>query len=349
MAQQLKFSPLILAILLLAGLLTWIYLPQESQQQQRRSGELPVVVSQVQEKPFAQVVEALGTAMANEAIVVTAQETETIEKLYFEDGELVTKGQLLVEFNDREEQARLTEFEVNLAESKRQLKRISELAKENAASQQLLDERKAEVAALSAQILVAKAQIADRQINAPFDGLLGARQVSEGALVRPGDQITTLDDIQTLKVDFSIAERHLPSVKLNQKVSAKSIAYPDVMFDGEISHIASRVDPVTRAIQIRALVSNPERLLRPGMLLQITVEKRVTRSLVIPESALVPINDEQFVFVVTDGKAIKTKVELGERKPGEVQILGGISAGQLVVTGGTIRLRDGASVKIVEG
>ena len=349
MAQQLKFSPLILAILLLAGLLTWIYLPQEAQQSVRKSTELPVVVVEVTEKPFALVVEALGTATANEAIVVTAQETDKIEKLFFDDGEIVSKGQLLVKMNTQEEKARLTELESNLAESKRQLKRVSELAQENAASQQLLDERQAEVDALNAQILVAKSQITDREIRAPFNGVLGVRQVSEGALVRPGDEITTLDDIQTVKVDFSIAEKHLPSVRLKQKVEATSIAYPDLTFEGVISHIATRVDPTTRAIQVRAIVSNPELLLRPGMLLQMTVEKKVSQSLVIPESALVPVNDDQFVYVVEDGKVKRTKVTLGERKPGEVQVLQGLQAGQQIVTGGTIRLRDGAAVKIVEG
>ena len=348
MAQQLKFSPLIIAILLLAGLISWIYWPAEIQQNQRRGGAVPVVVTKVSEKPFASVVEALGTASANEAIVVTAQETDKVEALYFEDGELVTAGQLLVKLNTKEEQARLKELQVNLAEAKRQLNRVRDLAKENAASQQLLDERKAQVEGLTAQIAVAEAQIVDREIRAPFDGLLGARQISEGALVRPGDQITTLDDIHTLKVDFSIAERHLPSVKQKQKVQAESVAYPGKIFEGVISHIATRVDPVTRAIQVRALVSNPDLLLRPGMLLQIVVEKNVTNSLILPEGALVPIDDDQFVYVVTDGKAVKTKVTLGERRPGEVQILGGISEGQQVVIEGTIRLNDGSAVKIVE-
>jgi len=349
MAQQIKFSPLVFAILLLAGLIAWIYWPVEVQQSQRRSGEVPVVVTIVEEKPFASVVEALGTASANEAIVVTAQETDKVQNLYFEDGELVTTGQLLVKLNTQEEQARLSELQINLAEAQRQLKRVRDLAKENSASEQLLDERKSEVAALRAQISIAEAQIADREIRAPFDGLLGARQISEGALVRPGDQITTLDDIHTLKVDFSIAERHLPSVKLRQKVLTSSVAYPEQIFEGVISHIATRVDPVTRAIQVRALVSNPELLLRPGMLLQMVVEKSVTTSMVIPESALVPIDDDQFVYVVTEGKAVKTKVLLGERRPGEVQIMKGLRSGQQVVTGGTVRLSDGKAVKVVEG
>ena len=349
MAKQFKFSPLIIAILLLAGLLAWLYLPTEQKQQRRGGGDIPVVAQVVELQPFAQVVEALGTANANEAIVVTAQETDKIEALLFDDGDLVTQGQLLVRMNIKEEQARLNELKINLAEAKRQLKRIKNLAKENAASQQLLDERKAEVDALVAQIDVAQAQIADREIRAPFAGLLGVRQVSEGALVRPGDQISTLDDIQTLKVDFSVAERHLPSVRLKQKVQATSVAYPGRVFEGEISHIDSRVDAATRAVRVRAKVNNSELLLRPGMLLQILVQKSVSESLVVDESALVPIDDKQFVFVIEEGKARKVEVQIGVRKPGQVQIISGLSSGQQVVVEGTLRLQDGTSVRVVEG
>lgn len=349
MAQQFKFSPLIFAILLLAGLLAWLYMPVEQSEARRGASEIPVVATIVQQQPFAQVVEALGTAIANEAIVVTAQETDKIEALLFDDGDLVKRGQLLVRMNIKEEQARLNELKINLAEAQRQLNRVKGLVKEKAASQQLLDEREAQVDALIAQIDVAEAQIADREIRAPFDGLLGVRQVSDGALVRPGDQITTLDDIQTLKVDFSVAERHLPSVKLGQKVEATSIAYPGRVFEGEISHIDSRVDAATRAVRVRAKISNPELLIRPGMLLQILVQKSVSQSLVIPESALVPIDDQQYVFVVEEGKAKRLTVQLGVRKPGQVQILSGLTEGQQVVTQGTLRLQDGTAVKIVEG
>ncbi|BDX08182.1 efflux RND transporter periplasmic adaptor subunit [Planctobacterium marinum] len=349
MAQQFKISPLIFAILLLAGLLVWLYMPVEQQQQRRGGGDIPVVAQTVELQPFAQVVEALGTANANEAIVVTAQETDKIEALLFDDGDLVTQGQLLVRMNTKEEQARLNELKINLAEAQRQLKRVKNLAKENAASEQLLDEREAEVDALVAQIDIAEAQIADREIRAPFAGLLGVRQVSEGALVRPGDQISTLDDIQTLKVDFSVAERHLPSVRLKQKVAATSVAYPGRVFEGEISHIDSRVDAATRAIRVRARINNSELLLRPGMLLQILVQKSVSESLVVDESALVPIDDKQFVFVIEDGKARKVEVQIGVRKPGQVQIIGGLSSGQQVVVEGTLRLQDGTSVRVVEG
>lgn len=348
MSQQFRLSPLVFAVALMIALIAWLYWPQAEVKKQRPGRETPVVVATVTQQPFTRVVEALGTASANEAVVITAQETDKVQQLYFEDGDFVAANQLLVILNSAEEEARVSELQVALAEAQRQLNRVTNLAKENAASEQLLDERQAAVDTLRAQILVAQAQLNDREIRAPFQGVLGVRNVSEGALVRPGDQITTLDDVMQLKVDFDIAEKHLPGIALKQTVQAKSIAYPGQIFEGQVTHIDSRVNPITRTVQVRAILDNPQVLLRPGMLLQVVVQKQVMQSLVISETALVPIDDEQFVYVIDgDSKAIKTKVVIGERKPGVVQVVSGVSAGDKVVTEGTLRLRDGATVNVV--
>lgn len=348
MGKQFKFSPLVIAAIAIIAFVAYLYLPKDQQQGQRRQGETPVVLQTATVQQFPIVVESLGTARANEAVVITAQETEKVSRVHFDDGDLVEKGQLLVSLNMREENARVNELQINLAEAQRQLRRIKNLAKENAASEQLLDERQAQVDALTAQLEVAEASVSDLEIRAPFSGLLGVREISEGALIRPGDTITTLDDLHVVKVDFSIAERHLPSLALGQQVDASSIAYPGKTFQGKITHVASRVDPVTRAIQVRANIDNPELLIRPGMLLQITVEKQVLNTLVISENALVPIDDDQFVFVVDgENKARKTKVTIGERRPGLVQVVSGLNDGDRIVVEGTLRVSDGVTVKVV--
>lgn len=348
MSQQFKFSPLVLAVVLVIAFAIYLFLPAKTETQQRQGRTSPVVVTSVTEQAFPIVVEALGTASANESIVVTAQETDKVGEIFFDDGDLVEAGKLLLTFNSREEESRVEELKVNLAEAKRQLARVRDLAQENAASQQLLDERQALVDALKAQLDVALARLADLQITAPFGGLLGLREISEGALVRPGDTITTLDDLHVVKVDFSISERHLPSVALGQQVTASSVAYPGEDFSGEISHIASRIDPITRAVQVRAKIDNPEYQLRPGMLLKVVVEKQVLNTLVIPETALVPIEDKQYVYVVdAENKAKRTEVKLGERKPGLAQVVLGLSEGQKVVVEGTLRVKDGSTVRVV--
>lgn len=350
MPRFFKFSPLLLGVIALTAFVIYLNLPEQEQAgSQRRDDATAVVVAKATNHEFPIVVEALGTAVANESVNITAQQAEIVKSVLFEDGNVVKRGQLLVELSDREERANVNELSINIAEAQRQLTRIRGLAKQSAASEQLLDEQKARVDALNAQKEVADAQLAELQVRAPFSGRLGLRQVSIGSLVRPGDVISTLDDLSIIKVDFSISESHLASVENGQNVEARSIAYPGEVFVGEITSIDSRIDPVTRSIQARAQIPNPELKMRPGMLLQISIEKRVIDALLIPESALVPEGDSQFVFVIDDEmKAIKTKVKIGQRKAGWVQILNGVIAGQEVIVEGTLKIRDGASVKTVE-
>lgn len=349
MSKIVKFSPLFIGVIALLGFLVFINWPvDEAPNQRRGSSETPVIVGTASQQAFPIIVEALGTAVANESVNISAQRSQTVTKVLFEDGELVKANQPLLELNNRAEKARLNEININVTEARRQLDRIKGLAKQSAASEQLLDEQESRVKALIAQREVAKANLQELVVSAPFSGRLGLRQVSLGSLVRPGDTVTTLDDLSIMKVDFSIAENHFSSVKDGQRVLATSVAYPGEEFNGEITNIDSRIDPRTRSIQIRAQIPNPDLKLRPGMLLQINLEKRVLNALVVPESAIVPEGNEQFVFVVgADNKAVKTIVILGERKPGLVQIISGIKAGQNVITQGTLRVRDGSSVKVL--
>jgi membrane fusion protein (multidrug efflux system) len=350
MSKFIKISPLLIAVIALIGFVVYINLPQQAQQGGPRGSEqTPVVVISASNQPFPVIVEALGTAVANESVNITAQQAETIDKIAFDDGDVVVAGQVLVELNNRAEEARVSELDINVAEAKRQLNRIKNLANQSAASEQLLDEQEARVKALSAQRDVAQADLEELIIRAPFGGRLGTRLVSIGSLVRPGDVIATLDDLSVIKVDFSISEVHLASVNNGQIIYASSVAYPGVKFIGEITNIDSRIDPVTRSIQVRAQLPNQELKMRPGMLLQINLEKRVLDALVIPESALVPEGDSQYVFVVNgQQKAVKTLVEVGERKPGLVQILDGLEAGEKVIIEGTLRVRDGSDVRILD-
>lgn len=348
MLSKLKLSPLIIGLLLLAGLLVYLNLPQSVEPgKQQRGGKTPVSVSVAEQQEFVVLVEALGTAVANESVSLTAQETEVVQAVHFDDGELVEKGQLLLTLSNREEIARVNELEVNLQEAKRQLTRIKNLAKENVASEQLLDEQEARVKALKAQLEVANTLLAELEIRAPFAGKLGIRQVSVGALVRPGDVVTTLDDLHLIKVDFNIAENHLASINEGQQVIAESIAYQEQSFTGTVTSIDARLDPVTRSIRARAMIENPDLKLRPGMLLKLDLQKQVLNTLVIPERALVPIEDKQYVFVVEGDKVARKEVSVGLRKPGVAQVLSGLVEGEQVVVEGALKLRDGSNVRIL--
>ncbi|WP_218396271.1 efflux RND transporter periplasmic adaptor subunit [Alteromonas lipotrueae] len=347
MSSRKLLSPLLIGALLLAAVVVYVNLPAE--EQVKKGGSLATTVKTilVEQGAMAITIEALGTARANESIAVTAQVTETVRSVNFEDGDSVKAGQVLIQLNNNEELARVAELRANIDEAKRQYTRIFNLRESSAASEQLLDEQQARVKGLEAQLDIAEAQVDDLQIRAPFSGVLGARQVSIGSLVQPAGVITTLDDISVVKVDFSIAENQLASVAKGQKVSATSVAYPGEMFSGEITHIDTRLDPISRAISVRAIIDNKDQRLRPGMLLTIVVEKRVLDTLILPEKALVPVQDIQYVYVVEGDVAHQREVVIGERRPGIVQIVSGLKAGDEVITEGTLRVRDQSAVNVL--
>ena len=347
MSKRVSFSPLWVGVLALVGFLVFINWPVEEPAQRQGSRATPVVTQIVSIQPFAVTLQALGTAKANESVMITPQESAVITSLNFSDGQQVEAGTILAQLNSNEQKARLNELNINLAEAERQLKRIQNLALSNSTSTQLLDEQQARVKAFIAQREVAQENLNKTFITAPFSGKLGLRQVSLGAYVKPGDVLTTLDDIATIKVDFAISERHLPSVNEGQTVFAESVAYPGIQFEGTITNVDSRIDPATRSFSIRTEIDNTAEQLRPGMLLTITLQKRVLNTLVIDEKALVPDHEDQFVFRVVDGKAVKTKVIIGERRPGKVQILNGVVIDDEVVVQGTLRIRDGSELRVL--
>lgn len=309
----------------------------------------PVVVAPVQSKVFVDTLEALGTVKANESVVITSQVTEIVKEVHFSDGQSVNEGDLLVLLDDTEERAQLQEAKVNLEEQKREYRRLLKLVKQNAVPVFEVDAQRSRLKAADAQIDVVKTRIALRRISAPFSGRLGFRNVSQGALVRPGEVMTTLDDLTTVKLDFSVPETFLANLADNQPITAHSQAYPDHVFKGKVSTIDSRVDPVTRAISIRALIDNRDNKLRPGMLLTVTLVKNKKQSLSIPEESLMPRQDKQYVYIVNAEQQVEQReVEIGRRRPGQVEVLSGLEAGMQVITDGTMRVGPGSSVKLVE-
>jgi membrane fusion protein (multidrug efflux system) len=186
-------------------------------------------------------------------------------------------------------------------------------------------------------------------ITAPFAGVLGLRQVSPGSLVTPGTPIATLDDISVIKLDFSVPERFLAVLARDQDISARSETYPDRAFEGKVTSVDSRIDPVTRSIAVRAEIPNPDLLLRPGMLMAVQLFREPRDTLAVPEIAILQVGMDSFVFRVTaEETAERVAVELGARRKGEVEIVRGLTAGDRIVTEGAVKLRDGARVSLAE-
>lgn len=305
-----------------------------------------VVAVPVRSEQIAFQIEALGTAHANESVDVTAKVVNQVTAVRFAEGQQVRKGEILVELDSNQVRADLAAAEAALAESRSQFDRSRELHDTKVLSDSQIEQIEATYKANEARVASARARVNDTVIRAPFSGRVGLRRISVGSLISPGTVITTLDDTGTIKLDFTIPETFLSVVKPGLAIKARSVAFPDATFEGQVSSIDSRVDPSTRSVTARALVPNPAGLLKPGMFLTVRLSRGAVDALLIPEQALVPEGGEMFVFVVQDGVAAKRKVQIGQRRVGDVQVVEGLASGDLVVTEGTQKLRDGAAITL---
>ncbi len=315
----------------------------------RGGREAVVKVGRVQELNFADRIEAVGTAMANESVTITAIVPDRIEKIFFEEGADVQTGDVLVQLEAAEERAALEEAIVDLDEQKRELERVRILVEKTVQSRQEFDKQQTKFRAAQARLKAAEARLRDRRIVAPFSGVVGIRQISPGAFVQTGTTICTLDDIDRIKLEFTVAEIYIASLRTGQRIEARSAALPERAFSGTVSIINPRVNETTRAVRVQAIIPNPDRLLRPGMLLTVDLIANQRKSLSVQEACLVAYGEKQFVYVMRDdGTVEKREVWLGRREVGLVEVLKGLREGETVVTEGVMNLRDGAKVRIVE-
>ncbi len=308
-------------------------------------GPVPVVTRVVVASRLEDQVEALGTTRANEAIDITAKTGNTITAIRFREGSAVARGAVLVEMDGAEARAGLGAAEAAVAESRSQFHRSRELFATKALSAAQLEQIEATLKANESRVASARARLDDTIIRAPFAGRTGLRRISPGSLVAPGAVITTLDDLRTLKLDFTLPEAFLGAVRTGLVIEANSIAWPERVFHGRVASVDSRVDPVTRSFTARALLPNADDALKPGMLLTVRLQGPATQVLMIPEGALVPEQGELFVFVVHQDQAEKRRVTLRSRQAGTVAIASGLAVGERLVVEGTLRLRQGSKVQ----
>jgi membrane fusion protein (multidrug efflux system) len=299
---------------------------------------------------LANQVESVGTLVGNESVTITAKVTDQVTAIHFDDGQYVKAGDVLIELTNAEQKAGLREAEANLLEAELQSARLKKLGNKIVTAQQL-DEASARVKASKARLEVISVRVQDRLILAPFDGLLGFRQVSEGALVTPGTVITELDDIRQLKLDFSIPEIYMGNISIGSNVESTSPAWRGEKFSGALVSIGSRIDVATRTFMGRALIDNSSSHLRPGMLMNVTLSMAERTAMVVPEQAIVQTGKRSIVYVTeTIDEQLKVKsvpVTMGARVPGGVEILSGLELGQAVVVTGQLNIRPGTPVRVV--
>ena len=314
----------------------------------RNNAPASVTLAAVRSERVRQKLEALGNARANESVDISSKSSNIVTAVTFRDGERVKRGQVLVQLDDAQARADVAAAQAAVTESQSQYDRSRELLNTQALSKSSFDQLVATLAANRARLGAAQARLEDTVIRAPFSGRVGLRRVSVGTLISPGDVITTLDDTSVIKLDFSVPENFLASVREGLSIRASAPAFPGRTFAGSVASIDSRVDMNTRSVTVRALLANEDGVLKPGMFLNVTLSNDEREALVIPEEALTPEAERQFVYVVADGKVSKREVRIGGRRPGSVEVIAGLSAGERVIVEGTQKVREGASVQATE-
>lgn len=340
---------ILLALLCFVGFLYW-----QSQQANGASrgpgGAISVKTAIVESQAMSREVSAIGTGLANNSIQLIAPNSEFLIELNVSEGKKVAQGEIIARLNNVQQKARVAELEAVMVEQSRQLERLKNLATTQATAQSLLDEQQSKVNSSKAQLAIARQQLNDMTIKAPFAGFLGLRRVSQGAYVSSGTVLTTLDDIQQLRVEFSIAERHLAEVAVGMPITVTNVAYGNIPFHGQVSAIDTRLDPITRSVTIHGLIPNESLQLRPGMLLNVRLQLENRNVLRISEKALVPQQNRQYVFLVdADNRVQQKEVEIGQRIPGWVEVLSGLREGDEVIVEGVQKVRTGMTVNKVGG
>lgn len=299
--------------------------------------------------PLSERVTAVGSLAANESVIIRPEVAGRVVEIGFEEGRPVAKGAVLLKLDDSINRAEVAEAAARLELAKRNHARIEELAAGRIATERQRDEARSSLDVGTATVELARVRLDKTRIVAPFDGIGGLRKVSVGDYVTIGQDMFTLVDIDPIKVDFRISEKFLAAVRAGQPIEIGVDAFPGRSFKGEVYAIDPSVDAGGRSVVLRARVDNKEQMLRPGLFARVTLIMELKpEALTVPEQALMPRGNDQFVYKVVDGKAVQTKVTIGTRRDGRVEIVGGLTPDDIVVTAGQQKLRDGVAIRVLD-
>ncbi|MET0587801.1 MAG: efflux RND transporter periplasmic adaptor subunit [Novosphingobium sp.] len=295
---------------------------------------------------FVDVIEAVGTARANEQVTIASPVTERLERVLFDDGMAVHKGQLLAVLSQGQEDAQLQGAMAVETQATAQYHRIKSLADRGFATRAQLDQQVAMAEGARASAAEARAAIGDRMIRAPFAGYTSLRTISAGMVVTTGTPLVTISDLSRIKLDFTVPETRLQSLGVGQPITAIAAAFPDAPFTGTITSIDPVIDPSSRAVLVRATLPNPGARIKPGMLMTVRVSADDRLGDAVPELAVTGRGNERFVYVVTpEKKAKQVPVRTGLRDSGMIEVTG-LPPGASVIGDGVIKVSDGMVVRL---
>lgn len=310
-----------------------------------RSPAVTVITELVQTHKVSQSLSLVGKLEAEESVMISSEVSGKVDKIAVSANQEVTKDQLLIRLDDDKAKAALTEAEAYLKDEQRKLREFERLVKRNAITQTEIDAQKSSVTIAQARLDAAKANLKDMHIGAPFDGTVGFIDFSRGRLVSAGDDLLTLDDLSVMQMDLQIPERYLAMISKGMLVKAKTAAWGERTFEGEVVGVDSRINRETLNLRVRIHFDNSERRLKPGMLMSASMAFPAIEAPIIPVQALEYSGTKRYVYVIgDDNKAVRTEVFLGARIDNQVVIEKGLAIGQKIVVQGIVNMRDGVTV-----
>lgn len=313
--------------------------------------QLPVEAAIVRAEPLQASLNTVGTTRADESVILRPEVAGRIVKLPFTEGDRVKQGDVLFALDDSVQRAAVAEAEATLVNARLADKRATELGARRLISQSDIDNVRSELGVAQARIASARAQAGKFVIRAPFDGVIGLREVSVGEYVSPGQALVSLVRLDPMEVDFSLPENQLANVKPGQPLRLSVDAYPGETFTGTLAAIDPVIDINSRSAKLRARIDNSDYRLRPGLFARVELDTGEANQtgLMIPEQALLQQGDERFVYRVVNGKAARTVVQTGLRLPGKIQVVSGLSDGDQVISAGQAKpmMFDGADVMVM--
>lgn len=316
---------------------------------------LSVIAYQVDYQETQQNVTALAELKAKQSIMLTTNVSETVAKIYFKDGDKVKQGQLLVQLNQQEELAKLKEKRISATEAKKQYNRLKNLKGRANVSQSQIDEQYRIWQVLEAEINTLQTQLKDRQVVAPFSGQLGLRQFYVGDYIQQGRELISLDNIETMQLDFLISERYLANVKVGDEIKITTDVYDNKEFKAQIIAISPQLDAVSRMIKIRAEIDNSQNLFKTNMLVNAHIEIKSLNQLVIPNKSILMLGDHQYVYKLnqpseSDDSGIysieKAKIEIGLISENRTVVKSGLIKDDIIVSQGILLVNPRRKVTI---
>lgn len=352
-------SALVLIIILLltaiGGTYWWFFGASPVVEKQRPMG-IAVEAEEVRRGSITRRIPATGTLKANQSVTLRPETQGTISKFMFQEGQYVEKDTPLIKLDDRLIRTELTEAEARVVLAKAKYDRARKLVERGAGPLKNRDEALGELRVAEARVQKAKVQLEQTLIQAPFEGVIGLKDVSIGAFVDPHTELLTIVDQDPIKIDFKIPAAYVKSISKGQKVGVQVDGFKDELFEADIDAVDARVDPLTHSIQVRAVLPNENGALKPGLFarVKLTVGAK-DNAILVPDVAIVQNGDEKHVFKVFEtlhkGKklllALKAIVTTGLSEKGYTEVINGLSEGDQVITIGSGRLQHGLPIRIV--